>query len=131
MVQLREFASEVTRVSLEVGTEGKLGGTAVVRDVEGVWHELTVNVRMSLTLKFSCSCHSLITIGQPDVSKPNPASTVYCYCDNCCGKGSAPPTTFLYAVAYDQLLLGRSNQASRDSCRRRNGYFEGHCQLYG
>lgn len=44
VVQLRQFASEVTRVSLEVGTEGKLGGSAVVIGVEGVWHELTVNV---------------------------------------------------------------------------------------
>ncbi|KAG0249077.1 hypothetical protein BGZ95_007701, partial [Linnemannia exigua] len=42
--QLRTFATEVSRVSLEVGTEGKLGGQAVVKDVSGTWKELTDNV---------------------------------------------------------------------------------------
>ncbi|KAF9407127.1 hypothetical protein BGZ76_006173, partial [Entomortierella beljakovae] len=42
--QLQQFATEVTRVSLEVGTEGKLGGQAVVKDVSGTWKELTDNV---------------------------------------------------------------------------------------
>ncbi|KAF9181861.1 hypothetical protein BGZ51_005141 [Haplosporangium sp. Z 767] len=42
--QLQEFATEVTRVSLEVGTEGKLGGQAIVKDVSGTWKELTDNV---------------------------------------------------------------------------------------
>ena len=44
--QLRIFASEVTRVSKEVGTEGKLGGQAVVQDVAGTWFELTSNVNI-------------------------------------------------------------------------------------
>jgi len=44
VIRLRSLAAEVTRVSLEVGTEGKLGGQAVVADVEGVWQELTTNV---------------------------------------------------------------------------------------
>jgi HAMP domain-containing protein/signal transduction histidine kinase/CheY-like chemotaxis protein len=42
--QLNAFASEVTRVAREVGTEGKLGGQAVVKDVAGVWKDLTDNV---------------------------------------------------------------------------------------
>ncbi len=42
--QLNSFASEVTRVAREVGTEGKLGGQAEVRGVAGVWKELTDNV---------------------------------------------------------------------------------------
>ncbi|KAG1418471.1 hypothetical protein G6F57_023720 [Rhizopus arrhizus] len=42
--QLRIFASEVTRVSKEVGTEGKLGGQAVVQGVAGTWLDLTDNV---------------------------------------------------------------------------------------
>ncbi|HEY5899555.1 MAG TPA: response regulator, partial [Burkholderiales bacterium] len=42
--QLRSFASEVTRVAREVGTEGRLGGQAVVRGVSGVWKDLTDNV---------------------------------------------------------------------------------------
>ncbi|TLY26612.1 MAG: hybrid sensor histidine kinase/response regulator, partial [Nitrospirae bacterium] len=39
--QLRGFASEVTRVAREVGTEGKLGGQAVVPGVAGTWKDLT------------------------------------------------------------------------------------------
>src|SRR5262249_34341435 len=42
--QLRAFASEVTRVAREVGTEGKLGGQAQVPGVAGVWKDLTDNV---------------------------------------------------------------------------------------
>ncbi|WP_437585745.1 HAMP domain-containing protein [Sorangium sp. So ce1000] len=42
--QLRSFASEVTRVAREVGTEGKLGGQADVRGVAGTWKDLTDNV---------------------------------------------------------------------------------------
>ncbi|TMB33363.1 MAG: HAMP domain-containing protein, partial [Deltaproteobacteria bacterium] len=42
--QLNSFASEVTRVAREVGTEGKLGGQAEVRGVSGVWKDLTDNV---------------------------------------------------------------------------------------
>jgi HAMP domain-containing protein/signal transduction histidine kinase/DNA-binding response OmpR family regulator len=42
--QLRSFASEVTRVAREVGTEGKLGGQAVVEGVSGTWKDLTDNV---------------------------------------------------------------------------------------
>jgi HAMP domain-containing protein/signal transduction histidine kinase/DNA-binding response OmpR family regulator len=42
--QLRSFASEVTRVAREVGTEGKLGGQADVRGVEGTWRDLTDSV---------------------------------------------------------------------------------------
>ncbi|HTL32070.1 MAG TPA: response regulator, partial [Kofleriaceae bacterium] len=42
--QLNAFASEVTRVAREVGTEGVLGGQAQVRDVSGIWKELTDNV---------------------------------------------------------------------------------------
>src|SRR5438132_12360576 len=42
--QLNSFASEVTRVAKEVGTEGKLGGQAVVKGVSGTWKDLTDNV---------------------------------------------------------------------------------------
>src|SRR6266700_1843059 len=42
--QLRAFASEVTRVAREVGTEGKLGGQATVKGVGGTWKDLTDNV---------------------------------------------------------------------------------------
>jgi HAMP domain-containing protein/CheY-like chemotaxis protein/signal transduction histidine kinase len=42
--QLRSFASEVTRVAREVGTDGKLGGQAVVMGVAGTWKDLTDSV---------------------------------------------------------------------------------------
>src|SRR6266853_1290091 len=42
--QLRSFASEVTRVAREVGTEGKLGGQADVKGVAGTWKDLTLSV---------------------------------------------------------------------------------------
>ena len=42
--QLRSFASEVTRVAREVGTEGKLGGQADVKGISGTWKDLTDNV---------------------------------------------------------------------------------------
>jgi HAMP domain-containing protein/CheY-like chemotaxis protein/signal transduction histidine kinase len=44
--QLRSFAAEVTRVAREVGTEGKLGGQAVVQGVGGTWKDLTDNVNL-------------------------------------------------------------------------------------
>src|SRR5256885_801562 len=42
--QLRSFAAEVTRVAREVGTDGKLGGQAPVREVGGAWKDLTESV---------------------------------------------------------------------------------------
>ena len=42
--QLRTFATEVTRVSRDVGTEGVLGGQAQIEGVQGMWSDLTVNV---------------------------------------------------------------------------------------
>ena len=47
--QLRAFADEVTRVAREVGTEGKLGGQAVVPGVSGTWKDLTENVNQLAT----------------------------------------------------------------------------------
>ncbi|TMD96414.1 MAG: HAMP domain-containing protein, partial [Chloroflexi bacterium] len=44
--QLNGFAGEVTRVAREVGTEGKLGGQAQVKEVGGVWKDLTESVNM-------------------------------------------------------------------------------------
>ncbi|WJH32601.1 ATP-binding protein [Paenibacillus sp. CC-CFT747] len=47
--QLNSFASEVTRVAREVGTDGKLGGQAQVRGVGGTWKDLTDNVNIMAT----------------------------------------------------------------------------------
>src|SRR5438045_8233500 len=43
---LNTFSGEVTRVAREVGTEGKLGGQAQVKDVAGIWKDLTDNVNL-------------------------------------------------------------------------------------
>jgi HAMP domain-containing protein len=52
--QLGTFADEVTRVALEVGTQGKLGGQAQVKGVAGTWKDLTDNVHpLSISLVFS------------------------------------------------------------------------------
>src|SRR3954468_14939209 len=46
VTQLGAFASEVTRVAREVGTEGKLGGQAQIKGVSGTWKDLTENVNL-------------------------------------------------------------------------------------
>ena len=51
--QLSAFASEVTRVALEVGTQGILGGQARVEGVQGTWADLTLNVNVSTSLRTS------------------------------------------------------------------------------
>jgi methyl-accepting chemotaxis protein len=48
VTQLGSFASEVTRVAREVGTEGKLGGEARVKGVAGTWKDLTDNFPLDL-----------------------------------------------------------------------------------
>ncbi len=58
--QLRSFASEVTRVAREVGTDGKLGGQANVEGVAGTWRDLTDSVN---------SMASNLTVQLRDVSK--------------------------------------------------------------
>jgi hypothetical protein len=49
-MRLGKFASEVTRVALDVGTEGKLGGQARVDGVQGTWKDLTDNVNVCLSI---------------------------------------------------------------------------------
>src|SRR5207244_2258512 len=58
--QLNAFASEVSRVAREVGTEGKLGGQAIVPGVAGTWKDLTDNVNLMA---------SNLTVQLRDVSK--------------------------------------------------------------
>src|ERR1700723_3342418 len=58
--QLSSFASEVTRMAREVGTEGKLGGQANVEGVAGTWKDLTDSVN---------SMASNLTVQLRDVSK--------------------------------------------------------------
>lgn len=60
--QLTIFAGEVTRVALEVGTQGILGGQAVVDGVEGVWADLTTNVNVGSAVKGADSRKWLATL---------------------------------------------------------------------
>jgi len=70
--QLRSFASEVTRVAREVGTEGKLGGQAQVKGVSGVWKELTDSVNQmagNLTAQVRNIAEVTIAVANGDLSK--------------------------------------------------------------
>lgn len=70
--QLRHFANEVTRVSREVGSQGRLGGQAHVPGVQGVWKELTDNVnRMCLNLTEQVRSIGIVTtaVAKGDLTK--------------------------------------------------------------
>ena len=70
--QLSVFTSEVTRVAREVGTEGKLGGQAKVREVTGVWKDLTDNVNSmasNLTAQVRNIAEVTIAVANGDLSK--------------------------------------------------------------
>jgi len=69
--RLLVLANEVTRVSLEVGTEGILGGQAVVPGVEGIWKVLTDNVNLMvgiLRCLFAVRIADLVKGVEPDHS---------------------------------------------------------------
>lgn len=57
--QLTVFSGEVTRVALEVGTQGILGGQAKVEGVEGVWDDLTTNVNVSYPMSGLVTAHEV------------------------------------------------------------------------
>ncbi|KAG8927685.1 hypothetical protein FRC01_007082 [Tulasnella sp. 417] len=61
VIRLRKLAEEVSRVSLEVGTLGNLGGQADVPDVEGVWWQLTNNVN-KMCLNLTQQVRSIATV---------------------------------------------------------------------
>ncbi|MCK9992154.1 MAG: hypothetical protein Dbin4_00674 [Alphaproteobacteria bacterium] len=70
--QLSVFTSEVTRVAREVGTEGKLGGQAQVKEVTGVWRELTESVNSmanNLTAQVRNISDVTIAVATGDLSK--------------------------------------------------------------
>ena len=70
--QLNAFASEVTRVAREVGTEGKLGGQAEVPGVAGTWKDLTDNVNsmaVNLTDQVRNIAEVTIAVANGDLSK--------------------------------------------------------------
>src|SRR5207253_1602449 len=70
--QRRSFADEVTRVAREVGTEGKLGGQAVVKGVSGTWKALTDNVNSmasNLTAQVRNIAEVTTAVASGDLSK--------------------------------------------------------------
>ena len=70
--QLNGFASEVTRVAREVGTEGKLGGQANVRDVAGTWKDSTDSVNLmgsNLTAQVRNIAEVTTAVANGDLSK--------------------------------------------------------------
>ncbi|HEY6917585.1 MAG TPA: HAMP domain-containing protein, partial [Allosphingosinicella sp.] len=70
--QLASFASEVTRVAREVGTEGKLGGQANVKGVAGTWKDLTDNVNAmagNLTSQVRNIAEVTTAVARGDLSK--------------------------------------------------------------
>jgi hypothetical protein len=70
--QLTVFTSEVTRVAREVGVEGKLGGQAKIRNVSGVWKELTESVNLmagNLTAQVGNIAEVTIAVANGDLSK--------------------------------------------------------------
>ncbi|MBW4646628.1 MAG: response regulator [Goleter apudmare HA4340-LM2] len=72
VAQLNSFASEVTRVALEVGTEGKLGVQAEVRGVAGTWKDLTDSVNLmtgNLTAQLRNIANVTTAVANGDLSK--------------------------------------------------------------
>src|SRR5258707_1284224 len=70
--QLNSFGSEVTRVALEVGTEGKLGGQATVKGIGGVWKDLTDSVNQmagNLTAQVRNIAGVTTAVAKGDLSK--------------------------------------------------------------
>ncbi|MDI2125380.1 HAMP domain-containing protein [Yinghuangia seranimata] len=70
--QLSMFTSEVTRVSREVGTDGRLGGQAHVEDVRGTWRDLTDSVNFmagNLTSQVRSIAHVATAVAQGDLSQ--------------------------------------------------------------
>ncbi len=70
--QLSSFSAEVTRVAREVGTEGKLGGQAEVKDVSGTWKDLTDNVNNmanNLTTQVRNIAEVTTAVAKGDLSK--------------------------------------------------------------
>src|SRR6266566_6965055 len=99
--QLAVFTSEVTRVAREVGTEGKLGGQAQVKDVSGVWKKLTVDVRGEIlqlkeainTMVDSCARSRPRSRGWPAKLAPTASWAARPSCRASPARGRTSPTT--------------------------------------
>jgi HAMP domain-containing protein/signal transduction histidine kinase/ActR/RegA family two-component response regulator len=70
--QLSSFAGEVTRVARDVGTQGKLGGQAIVQGVSGTWEDLTDNVNVmasNLTAQVRSIAQVATAVARGDLSQ--------------------------------------------------------------
>src|ERR1700756_5720241 len=70
--QLSSFAGEVTRVAREVGTDGRLGGQAIVQGVSGIWGDLTDNVNVmasNLTVQVRSIAQVTTAVAKGDLSQ--------------------------------------------------------------
>jgi HAMP domain-containing protein len=89
--QLNAFASEVTRVAREVGTEGKLGGQAQVPEVAGTWKDLTDNVNfMASNLTAQCATSPRWPLPSPAVTCPRRSPWTCAAKFSCLRKRSTP-----------------------------------------
>ncbi|KAJ7717441.1 hypothetical protein B0H16DRAFT_1700968 [Mycena metata] len=101
---LGHFATEVTRVSRDVGTEGKLGAQVHVEDIEGTWRELTDEVNtlaanLTTQVRGIAAVTSAVAKGdlskQIDVRPSSPALFLFLFPPSSFSLSSAPPLLFL------------------------------------
>ena len=115
--QLNAFASEVTRVAREVGTEGKLGGQAVVRGVAGTWNDLTDSVNSmasNLTAQVRNIAEVATAVAQGDLSKKDHGERL--------GRNSAAEGNHQHDGGPAQRLrLGSDARGARSGHRRQAG----------
>jgi methyl-accepting chemotaxis protein len=77
--RLNLFASEVSRVAREIGTNGKLGAVAVVEDADGIWKELVENINYmstNITDQFRSIAEVMLAVAGGDLSKQIEAKNV-------------------------------------------------------
>ena len=113
VAQLGTFSSEVTRVAREVGTEGKLGGQAVVKGVAGTWKDLTDNVNLmaaNLTSQVRNIAEVTTAVAKGDLSKKVTVDV----------KGEILELKNTVNTMVDQLqLVRRGSDARREGSRHR------------
>ena len=110
--QLSSFASEVTRVAREVGTEGKLGGQADVKGVAGTWKDLTDSVNSmagNLTAQVRNIAEVTTAVANGDLSKKITVDV----------KGEILELKNTINTMVDQLSVVR---VGSDACGPRSGY---------
>jgi hypothetical protein len=112
--KLTTFANEVTRVSLDVGTKGKLGGQAVVQGVEGTWQELTAVVN-----KLAENLTTQVRVSQSPLDSFLSRNRLIPYSD------------LVYCSSYESCSQGRSQQEDRDRGGRRDCRAEDYDQCHG